>query len=88
MSEAKSTVVEMPAAKSVLVMLTLDGDCLMVNAPEKPPRMIRTMDELHRFIRDPGLSAAKALPGFSFNDVISGIGRTFAELGKPEGEGK
>ena len=76
----------MSQPKSVLLLLTVDDGVLLVNAPDKPPKMIRGMPELLEFIARDDVKASKAVPSINVGDFFSGLGRIIAGSDdKPEG---
>jgi hypothetical protein len=76
----------MSQPKSVLLLLTVDDGVLLVNAPDKPPKIVRTLDELFAFIARDDVKASKAVPSLNVGDFFSGLGRIIAGSDdKPEG---
>lgn len=74
-------------AKSVLVLLTLDDGALLMNAPDKPPRLVKSLEALVTMIEDPALRPTKSVPGFDPMEFFKGLGRSIAEIGRDDKAG-
>jgi hypothetical protein len=80
------------AARSVLVVITVDGDAVLVTPSSGSPRVLSPATAcavLQQLARDPTVPEHKVTAGgFDIGDMFKGIGRALTALGADDKDGK